>query len=46
MRLEQDLRSSFDIDVRVLGLISSQKMLLSDSALELDSWKQRFDMCA
>lgn len=42
----QELRDEFDIDVRVLGIMSSSRMLLSDSALDLSSWRHQFEQCA
>lgn len=42
--LLQELRDNFDIDVRVLGLASSQKMLLSDAALDLATWREQYDL--
>jgi hypothetical protein len=41
----QELRDEFDIDVRVLGIMSSKRMLLSDTALDLSTWKQQFSEC-
>lgn len=40
--LAQELRDEFDIDVRVLGIMSSSRMLLSDTALDLSSWREQF----
>lgn len=34
-----------DTDVRVLGIASSSKMLLSDSGVALDTWREAFDRC-
>jgi len=36
------LRENMDLDVRVLGLASSTRMLLSDSGIALDSWRDDF----
>lgn len=36
------LRSEFNIDIRVLGIASSSKMLLSESGVDLSKWKQEF----
>lgn len=38
----QELRDEFDIDVRVLGIMSSSRMLLSDTALDLSTWRDQF----
>ena len=40
--LLQELRGNFDIDVRILGIMSSSRMLLSESSIELANWKQQF----
>ncbi|CAK0785763.1 hypothetical protein CVIRNUC_008974 [Coccomyxa viridis] len=37
-----ELRGNFDIDVRILGIMSSSRMLLSESSIELANWKQQF----
>ncbi len=42
----QELRDEFDIDMRVLGIISSERMLLSETAIDLAHWRERFDRCA
>lgn len=42
----QELRDEFDIDMRVLGIISSERMLLSDTAIDLGHWRERFERCA
>ena len=42
----QELRGNFDIDVRILGIMSSSRMLLSESSINLASWKQQFQECA
>lgn len=34
-----------DTDVRVLGIAGSSKMLLSDSGIALDTWREAFDRC-
>ncbi|MEW5316770.1 MAG: hypothetical protein WDW38_008120 [Sanguina aurantia] len=36
------LRSEFNIDIRVLGIASSSRMLLSESGVDLASWKEEF----
>jgi hypothetical protein len=38
----QELRNDFDIDVRILGIMSSSRMLLSESSIDLASWKKQF----
>ena len=38
----QELRGNFDIDERILGIMSSSRMLLSESSIELANWKQQF----
>ena len=38
----QELRGNFDIDVRILGIMSSSRMLLSESSIDLANWKQHF----
>lgn len=40
------LRDDFDIDVRVLGITNSQKMLLSDAPIDLSNWKDAFERYA
>lgn len=42
----QELRDEFDIDMRVLGIISSDRMLLSETAIDLEHWRERFERCA
>ncbi len=42
----QELRGNFDIDVRILGIMSSSRMLLSESSIDLANWKQHFQQCA
>lgn len=44
--LLQELRDNMDTDVRVLGIASSSRMLLSESGIVLDSWREAFDRCA
>ena len=41
----QELRGNFDIDVRILGIMSSSRMLLSESSIDLANWKQHFQQC-
>ena len=42
----QELRDEFDIDMRVLGILSSDRMLLSETAIDLEHWRERFERCA
>ena len=35
-----------DTDIRVLGIASSSKMLLSESGVALDTWRDAFERCA
>ena len=37
------LRKEFKIDIRVLAIASSKKMLLRESGIDLDNWKQEMD---
>lgn len=37
------LRKEFNIDLRVLGIASSKKMLLSETGINLDNWKEDFE---
>jgi hypothetical protein len=39
----QELRENMDTDVRVLGIASSSRMLLSENGVALDSWQEAFD---
>ncbi|KAK9838066.1 hypothetical protein WJX74_011058 [Apatococcus lobatus] len=38
----QELREEFDIDVRVLGITGSSRMLLSDTAISLADWQEQY----
>ena len=42
----QELKSNLDIDIRVLGIASSSRMLLSEEGIDLSSWKAQFARCA
>ena len=42
----QELREEFDIDVKVLGIAGSKKMLLSDAPLDLACWREQYQQCA
>ena len=46
VRAMQELRDDFDIDVRVLGMASSKKMLLSDGAIDLSTWREQYETYA
>jgi aspartokinase/homoserine dehydrogenase 1 len=37
------LQSNAKLDFRVRGIMSSERMLLSDSGVSIDNWKQQFD---
>lgn len=39
----QELRENMDTDVRVLGIASSSRMLLSENGVALDAWQEAFD---
>ncbi|XP_021762687.1 bifunctional aspartokinase/homoserine dehydrogenase 2, chloroplastic-like [Chenopodium quinoa] len=36
-----ELKEKFNIDLRVMGITSSKKMLLSDSGIDLSNWKEQ-----
>lgn len=36
------LKEEFNIDLRVLGIASSSKMLLSETGIDLDNWREEF----
>ncbi len=36
------LRRDFDLDIRVRGIATSKKMLLSEEGIDLSSWKEKF----
>ena len=40
--LLQELREDFDIDVRILGITNSSKMLISDAPIDTETWQTRF----
>ena len=42
----QELKTKLDVDVRVLGIASSSRMLLSEDGIDLSSWKSNFEQCA
>ena len=37
------LRKEFKIDLRILGIASSKKMLRKESGIDLDNWKGEFE---
>jgi aspartokinase/homoserine dehydrogenase 1 len=39
----EQLHREFKIDIRVLGIASSKKMLFKDTGIDLDNWKEEFD---
>lgn len=39
----KQLKEEFGIDLRVLGIASSQKMMFKETGIDLDTWKQDFD---
>ena len=39
----QELKEEFDIDVKVLGIVGSKKMLLSDAPIDLASWQGQYE---
>lgn len=39
----ESLKTKYNLDVRVRGILSSQKMLLSDDGLELNSWADQWE---
>ena len=41
----QELREEFDIDVRVLGITGSSRMLMSDTAIGLADWQEQYSRC-
>lgn len=34
------LREEFNIDIRVLGIADSKRMMTSESGIDLDTWKE------
>ena len=43
--LQQELREELDIDVRVLGIASSSRMLLSEEGIDVSKWRDDFSQC-
>lgn len=41
--MTQELKHDLDIDLRVLGLVGSKQMLLSDAAIDLSTWREQYD---
>eukprot|EP00184_Porphyridium_aerugineum_P003624 CAMPEP_0184693870 /NCGR_PEP_ID=MMETSP0313-20130426/1994_1 /TAXON_ID=2792 /ORGANISM="Porphyridium aerugineum, Strain SAG 1380-2" /LENGTH=940 /DNA_ID=CAMNT_0027152045 /DNA_START=254 /DNA_END=3076 /DNA_ORIENTATION=+ len=43
----EDLKREFGVDIQVHGILTSKKMLLSDSphGLDLETWRAKFDAC-
>lgn len=39
------MKSNLDIDIRVLGIASSSRMLLSEEGIDLSNWKEQFARC-
>jgi len=39
----EELRREFAIDIRVLGIASSKKMLMKETGVDLDYWKEQFE---
>ena len=37
------LHEQFKIDIRVLGIASSKKMLLQEKGINLDTWKEELE---
>ena len=42
---KQELKEELDIDVRVLGIASSSRMLLSEEGIDLSKWRDDFSQC-
>jgi len=42
----QVLKKERGVDIRVCGIASSKKMLLSDSYINLDTWEEDFEKCS
>jgi aspartokinase/homoserine dehydrogenase 1 len=40
------LREKFKVDLRVRGILSSQRMLLSDTGIDLSRWREAFEQSA
>ena len=42
-RESERLKKQFDLDIRIRGIATSTKMLLSDEGIDLTSWRERFE---
>ncbi len=42
-REAERLKKQFDLDIRIRGIATSSKMLLSDEGIDLASWRERFE---
>ncbi len=42
-RESERLKREFDLDLRVRGIATSKRMLLSEEGIDLSSWKEKFD---
>lgn len=42
-RESERLRAEFDLDIRIRGIATSKRMLLSDEGIDLSSWKESFE---
>lgn len=38
----QEMKTEFDIDVRVLGIAGSKNMVLSEDAIDLANWQDTY----
>lgn len=45
-RESERLRKQFDLDIRIRGIATSSKMLLSDEGVDLSSWREQFEKYA
>lgn len=45
-RESERLKREFDLDLRVRGIATSKKMLLSEDGIDLSSWREKFDKYA
>ena len=42
-RESERLKAEFDLDIRIRGIATSKRMLLSDEGIDLSSWKESFE---
>ncbi len=42
-RESERLKREFDLDIRIRGIATSSKMLLSDEGIDLSHWREKFD---